>query len=385
MAKHSTAVSATPFPARFAHGRTLAHTRPHKDELLPFEHPKGKAAMTLGDYFPKQAVKDFVHHGSISFHAFGDSGVGSQEQHDVADAMSRDIDEAHHERSPAFLLHLGDVIYGPGKRAGYANRFYRPNENYHNLVFAIPGNHDGEVRSAEDGPSLSAFLDSFCQPTGKQPAMGMSFGRAMPNQPGAYWRLTCPFVDIVGLYSGTGENYGAIAHPEIGDDQKVWLAQTLRDIAAERGGGASRALILAVHHPPYASGLTTGGFGHPGNPDLLKDMDACCRQAGVWPDAVLAAHAHSYQRYMRSLSVGSAKRTIPYLVAGGGGIAPQKAPAPIGTVSDGVRNANGISGNCYQTVSVSAKKLTQVYTQTEGSHRQVFETASIDLHTGEEV
>ncbi len=385
MPSRSGAVATTPFPARFAHARPTAHAKPNKDELLPFEHPTGKAAMSLGDYFPKQAIKDFAQHGSISFHAFGDSGVGTQEQNDVANAMSKDVDPDHHERSPAFLLHLGDIIYGPNKRAAYANRFYRPNENYHNLVFAIPGNHDGEVRQAADGPSLSAFLDSFCQPKGKQPAMGVSFGRAMPNQPGAYWRLSCPFVDIVGLYSGTGENYGAIAHAEIGNDQKTWLGQTLKDIATERASGTSRALIVAVHHPPYASGLSSSGFGHPGNPDMLKDIDSCCKQASVWPDAVLAAHAHSYQRYMRTLSVGGGQRTVPYLVAGGGGIAPQPAPAPIGVTSDGVRYANGITGYGYLTVTVSAKKLTMVFTQTDGNHRQVFETTSIDLHTGQEV
>jgi hypothetical protein len=318
----------------------------------------------------------------------GDSGVGTHDQHMVADAMSRDIDTAHPEKGPSFLLNLGDIIYGPDKKAGYANKFYRPNENYHNLVFGVPGNHDGEVRSTLDKSSLEAFLLNFCQPKGQQPPLGKSFGCRMPNQPGAYWRLTCPFVDVIGLYSNTGENYGSIAHPDIGDQQqqKTWLADTIKDIAAERAVGKKRALLIAVHHPPYASGLSNTGFGHPGNPDLLKEIDDCCKASTTWPDAVLSAHAHSYQRYMRTRQAGGGKtRVIPYLVAGGGGITPQAVPKPIGVTQGDVRYDNGLFGHGYLTVTVSGKQLTLFYTETVGDHRSVFETVKMDLATGQRV
>jgi hypothetical protein len=299
--------------------------------------------------------------------------------------MSRDVNTAKPELGPAFLLHLGDILYGPDKRANYAGRFYRPNDNYHNLIFAIPGNHDGEMRSSLDKSSLEAYFENFCQPPGKQPPLGVQFGRAMPNQPGAYWRLTCPFVDIVGLYSGTGENYGAIAHPpDIPNDQKVWLAQTLGDIAAERKT-KRQALIIAVHHPPYASGLSDKGFGHPGNPDMLKDIDDCCVQAGVWPDAVLSAHAHSFQRYMRTVTLAGAQRVIPYLIGGGGGIRPQPAPAPVGSTVNGVHYANGLESYGYLTVTVSPTQLILSFTQTAGAHREVFETITMDLVSGRQL
>jgi len=363
------------FPTRFA---TSGARGPHPGELLAFEQPAGDSAMNLGEFFPASAIKDIQNHGSISFHAMGDSGVGTQEQHAVADAMSKDIDTAHHERGPAFLLHLGDIVYGPDKLAGYANKFYRPNGNYQNLVFAIPGNHDGEMRSAHDTSSLQAYFANFCQPKGKQPALGSTFGRAMVNQTGAYWRLSCPFVDIVGLYSNTGENYGSIAHAEFGNAQKVWLAATLSAIAADRKK-SRRALIIAVHHPPYASGLKDQSFGHPGNPDMLKDIDDSCTSAALWPDAVLSAHAHNYQHYERTRTVKGATQKVPYLVAGGGGITPQSIPAPIGVAVGDARYVNAAEGNGYLTVTASSSQLSFLYTQTHLDHRGVFETFSVPL------
>ena len=383
--KNNSGSTGTP-RSRWSRPQGLATAQaPNPGELLPFVHPKGKAVMALADFYPAQSMKDIENFGSISFHAFGDSGSGTPAQHAVADAMSRDIDHAKPQRGPSFLLNLGDIVYGPDKMAGYANKFYRPNENYHNLIFAIPGNHDGEMRSALDKSSLEAYFENFCQPKGKQPPLGISFGCSMPNQPGAYWRFNCPFVDVIGLYSGTGEAYGAIAHPEIGDQQKTWLEQTLMDIATERAGGRKQALAIAVHHPPYASGLTAGGFGHPGNPTLLQQMDGCCTAANVWPDVVLSAHAHNYQRYMRTRNLGATQRVIPYVVAGGGGIAPQPAPSPIGVTQGDVRYENGLEGYGYLTVTVSRKQMTLAYTATVGDHRNIFETVTMLLATGQRI
>jgi Calcineurin-like phosphoesterase len=383
IARAATATTRVALRARFARA---SGSGPNPGELLPFKPSIGDAVMVLDDFFPPQTIQGIQKRGSIAFHAIGDSGVGTPEQHAVADAMSLDLKPQNSELGPAFLLHLGDIIYGPDKTARYANRFYRPNDNYPNLIFAIPGNHDGEVRSTQDHSSLEAFFVNFCQPKGKQPTLGVSFGRSMPNQPGAYWRLKCPFVEIVGLYSGTGENYGAIAHPEIGDQQKIWLAKALETIAMEPSK-SKKALIIAVHHPPYARGLMEGGFGHPGNPDMLKDIDDCCKQAGVWPDLVLSAHAHNYQRYMRTLSVNGAERTIPYLISGGGGIGPQSVAIPLGTLSaDGtVRYVNALQSHGYLTVTISATQLTTAFTRTDNTTRTAFETITIDLATSRQV
>jgi hypothetical protein len=51
---------------------------------------------------------------------------------------------------------------------------------------------------------------------------------------------------------------------------------------------------------------------------MLKDIDDACTAAGVWPHAVFSGHAHSYQRYTRTVN----KYQIPFLVAGCGGHSP---------------------------------------------------------------
>ena len=48
---------------------------------------------------------------------------------------------------------------------------------------------------------------------------------------------------------------------------------------------------------------------------MLTQMDACFKNAGVYPHAVLSGHAHNYQRFTR-LEGG---RETPYVVAGMGG------------------------------------------------------------------
>ena len=60
---------------------------------------------------------------------------------------------------------------------------------------------------------------------------------------------------------------------------------------------------------------------------MRGQMDKICQKVGVWPHAVLAGHAHSYQRFTRHRSDGS---EIPYLVCGNGGHNVQKLHAPEG-------------------------------------------------------
>jgi hypothetical protein len=140
--------------------------------------------MLLSDYFPAAEIQAIEQSGSFKFHAMGDSGKGTPDQNDVADAMSLDVNRNAPAAGPSLLLHLGDILYDSDKRAHYANRFYRPNAHYQNLIFGIPGNHDGEVRSALDHFSLEAYIENFCQPAGHQPPLAIEAGRAMPHQPG---------------------------------------------------------------------------------------------------------------------------------------------------------------------------------------------------------
>jgi hypothetical protein len=187
--------------------------------------------MDLQTFFGPEAITTIKNSGKIIFHAMGDSGVNDIDQENVAEAMARDINDTNHELGPSFMIHLGDVIYRPNKEAGYADRFYRMYDHYNRLIFALPGNHDGEVFPSTDPTTLAAFITNFCAPSGTQPPLGKQFGMLMPNQPGPYWHLQAPFIDIIGLYSNADEDVGIIANTKIGSQQKTWLEQRLSDIA----------------------------------------------------------------------------------------------------------------------------------------------------------
>ena len=366
-----------------------AHRRPkhaNKNEVLPFDEPAGDAKMTLQSFLGDAAIGRINSFGKIIFHSIGDSGVNTAAQESVARAMSRDIVNQNHEQGPSFMLHLGDIIYGPNKEATYADRFYRMYDEYNRLIFAIPGNHDGEVLPNTDPKTLCAFQTNFCSPAGQQPPMGTQFGVLMPNQPGPYWHLEAPFVDILGLYSNVGEDFGVINNAVVGGRQKAWLQERLTFIARARKAKTRKAaLILAVHHPPYARGFHETGFGHPGSPEMLKDIDDACTAAAILPDAVLSGHTHNFQRYMRTQTLAGATWTIPYVIAGTGGISIQRTPAPTGVTKDGVLYASSIRENGYLTVAVSKAQLIITFTGADDTHRDLHEQITIDLATHKQV
>jgi hypothetical protein len=284
--------------------------------LEPVPAVKGNSVMQLADVIGAQASADIQASGSISFHSVGDTGKGANSpQDDVANAMATDFNIAQsHTASPAFFFHLGDVIYGPGKDNAYRGEFYEPYVHYPGKIIAIAGNHDGEVFPKTDPKTLEAFQSNFCAASQTVPPIAGTIFRQTMNQPGVYWWLSAPFVDIVGLYSNAAENPGFISGTIPGQAQKDWLIQTLKTIAAARKAGPRKALVMATHHPPFTSG------GHSPSTLMLADIDGACTQAAIMPDMYLSGHAHSYQRYTRELTFGGKALQIPYIVAGTGGI-----------------------------------------------------------------
>ena len=235
----------------------------------PFNPSRGDGRMTLSQLFGSGIVQAVKAEGKLTFQATGDTGKNSQAQHEVAFAMGRDLDPRRREKGPLFFLNLGDVIYDPMKKEGYANRFYRPNLEYIQApltydaaILAIPGNHDGEVRSPADDPSLSAFWENFCQPAGSNAPMAQSFGVTMPDQPGAYWWLDAPFLDLVGLYSNSKENAGMLGADDTEMHQRNWLRQTLTKIGARRNR-ASRKGSRDSGASSAVRPRTKGGRGRP--------------------------------------------------------------------------------------------------------------------------
>ena len=353
-------------------------------KLLPFPDPQRDPTMVLADIIGKQGVVDIEKQQSITFHTVGDTGHenGIDQEH-VANAMAQDYDPAHPEKSPAFFLHLGDVIYYDNTDKGYQAQFYVPYKKYPGKIIAIPGNHDGEIFKFDGTPtgqktSLAAFWRNFCQSkTGIPPDAGTIF-REMASQPGAYWYLDAPFIDIIGLYSNIGEGPGFINVPTIGGiKQTDWLTKTLTAIQKKRTQGVRKALIIAVHHPPFSEG------GHSSSTDMLKDIDVCCTKSGIMPDALLAAHAHNYQRFTRYLSFVGKNMEIPFYVAGCGGR---------GNIN--VRQADGkrvgdhsfdssLVGFGYLTITATAKQLSIFLTQVDqnGAKKPFDKKIIIDLKT----
>jgi hypothetical protein len=203
----------------------------------------------------------------------------------------------------------------------------------------------------------------------------------MVSQPGVYWVLNAPFVDIIGLYSNVAEGPGFISSPSIGTVQKNWLTKTLTGICNNRKKGVRNALLITVHHPPFSNG------GHSSSIAMLADIDDACSMAGILPDVVLAAHAHNYQRYTRSVTKGGNKMQIPFIVAGTGG----RGTAPVKPGDGSVENDplgihifnNSFVGYGFLRLTVTAKQITIVVfqvNQKDGSRKQ-FETISVDLAT----
>jgi Calcineurin-like phosphoesterase len=134
-----------------------------KGKLQPVPAPTRTPLMTLVDIIGTPGSQEIANSSSIRFHAMGDSGRGANSpQGDVAQAMQTDFDVSKPAASPAFLFHLGDVIYGPHKDQEYRPEFYEPYVHYPGKIIAIPGNHDGEVFPNTDPKTLNAFLSNFC-------------------------------------------------------------------------------------------------------------------------------------------------------------------------------------------------------------------------------
>ena len=302
---------------------------------------KTPPVMSLSDVIGASAVQQILSAGKIVFHSAGDTGGIKEPSHQfaVADAMSADIGtEKYADGRPAFLYHLGDVIYYFGQERYYYDQFYDPYRDYAGPIFAIPGNHDGVLFKSEPVPfSLAGFYENFCSkaPTNDPSAKG--FARTTMTQPGVYFTLNAPFLKIIGLYSNTGETTGIISDATTGTAQLQFLQSQLAAAAAQRAkkGSAPFALVIAVHHPPF-----TVSKSHSPSPAMLAQIDAACVAAKIWPDIVISGHAHLYERYTRVMKADG--RQIPYVVAGNGGYYNFSDPRQ---GKNGVNPQPGIPGN----------------------------------------
>ena len=366
----------------------------HKNQVQPIPRRRNNLPLNLTDYIPPEIAQAIQAAGKISFHAVGDTGAAKVTRsqtaatalgHEgaVADAMVSEI-QNQGVNGPAFFFHLGDVIYNFGEAQYYYDQFYEPFRAYDRPIFAIPGNHDGMVfgqgSSAPQVPTLDAFLTNFCAAEpGPSPDSG-GLVRSVMTQPGVYFTLDAPFVSIIGLYSNVLDGPGIISsqggHFPIVDDQLDFLKSELARLKPDRQA-QKRAIILVVHHPPLSADAKHGG-----STGIMKDLDACCKSASLWPDVLLSGHAHLYQRFTRTVSNG---QQTPYLVAGSGGFAAttpkQLPPAPI-TVGDHTLEINPIVDFGYISVETDARTITLTFKTADGGPVKVRDSVSVNLKTG---
>ena len=100
----------------------------------------------------------------------------------------------------------------------------------------------------------------------------------------------------------------------------------------------------------------------------MKDIDACCKSAGLYPDVLLCGHAHLYQRFTRVMPGG---KEVPYIVAGSGGYAAtapkQLPPVPI-TVGDHTLVVAPIALFGFLTLETDARTIAITF-KTGGRHQ----------------
>jgi hypothetical protein len=284
----------------------------------------------LGGHGP-EIIKGIKAAQKIVFHSLGDSGASNSGKYkneiSVADQLTMDAQSSDAANRPAFLFHLGDVVYDFGEAQYYYDQFYNPFRNYPAPIFAIPGNHDSFVTpgTAASETPLSIFSRNFCAASPMITPEARSLHRTAMTQPGVYFALDAPFVRIIGLFSNALEDPGVIS-----SDGKKWLAvpnhqldflsAQLKRIKTEKYKGA---ILLATHHPPFSYSPAKNSQGSGGNHGcssaMLNQIDTICQQEGVYPHAFLSAHAHNYQRYTRTVHFGSADFDVPFIVCGDGG------------------------------------------------------------------
>jgi hypothetical protein len=338
----------------------------HKIVPLPFPAPRGgvEPRLTLEEVFGgnTNAIDRITGWNQIVFHATGDCGNTAQPttEDDVTDKMVSDFDETSPAEVPQFGFLLGDIVYSFGEAQYYYDQFYDPYRNYPAPILAAAGNHDGMVSPLAHANSLDAFLRNFCSPSFEVTPDAGGLSRTAQIQPGVFFTFEAPFVRILALYSNTLEDPGVIAdggaYHGVGTTQLDFLKAALTRVKTENYQGA---LIFASHHPSYT--LSRHGWSE----QMTAQIDAICEQVGVWPTAVLAGHAHNYQRFTRTRPDGS---QIPYVVCGNGGHnvqklstgAPARAPQIIQAAS---KTTDQISFDSYDDSDYGYLRITATPTQ----------------------
>lgn len=253
----------------------------------------------LADNFPDVA-KHISKSGEMVLDVLGDSG-GVQDaefQGNVAAEMISQLGKAG-AGTPHFCYHVGDVVYFTGAHDDYYSQFYEAYERYTAPIFAIPGNHDGEVDDPTAQTSLDGWVAYFMQANPDVDPISKDAPRVGLNLPNPYWTLVTPMATFVGMYTNVPE------HGSIDSNQQMWLTNEFATAPTDR------ALILALHHPIYSFDIF-----HSGSSKMADALENAIRDTGRVPNLVLSGHVHDYQRIEMDIAPGG---PTPFIVAGNGG------------------------------------------------------------------
>jgi acid phosphatase type 7 len=273
------------------------------DLPAPTGHPPFH--LDLADILSPEVLTKIAANKRLVFHTVGDTGgvnTTTYQQH-VETFMELDFaDPDSAGANPSFFYHLGDVVYYDGEISNYYWEFYEPYLHYPGPIFAIPGNHDGDVDPSDQfnkpSDSLKGFVRNFCAQAHVHLPEADDAPREAMTQPNVYWTLNTPLVTIVGLYTNVPEG------GRLGQNQVAWLKQELA------GAPEDRALILALHHPLYSA------YGHhPGSQYLKSTVEDATKFAKRVPDLILSGHVHNYQRFTGNIN----GVPVVSVVAGAGG------------------------------------------------------------------
>jgi acid phosphatase type 7 len=277
---------------RSAHGQLQRdQTTGAAEPFQPLPAPTGPTPYRLS----AEVVKPGLSGTQRRIHIIGDHGGVKDPNPQAAVAKAIIADAAC---GFDYCYSVGDVVYFNGAKAEYPPQFFEAYAHYNLPILAIPGNHDGDPE-ADGETSLQAFTRYFCDTAPRLLPEVAEYNRDTMDQPNVFWTLEDELVTIIGLYSNVPS--GGV----IEADQAAWLVGEIKVAPTDR------ALIVALHHPPYSCDAHHGGSEAMG-----KVLDAAFETAGRWPHLVLSGHVHNYQRFTRTLHEG---HDCTYVVCGAGG------------------------------------------------------------------
>ena len=225
--------------------------------------------------------------GTVRFIAFGDSGVGSTAQNQLAGRMAAETFD--------FALHAGDIAYGTANAEGGGS--YRQYDDWLFSVYAawlrthalFPsiGNHDDEVDFAR------AYRDVFVLPEHGATA-------TYPDHAERYYSFDYGPVHFVAL-----DTERAFIDPARRQAQLTWLD-------ADLGATPQPWRVVFFHRSPYSSGAEHGS-----ELAVRQAFGPVFERRGV--QLVISSHEHDYERSVPWREFVPSGGSVTYIVTGGGG------------------------------------------------------------------